>query len=136
MHLSVRRVLVSVALAAALAGLSVAPVLAAGGPFLAGATPVASSGADPGLAAQVWSLLRTIWPEGGCTIDPSGQCGGMSPRPGARAASRAARKSRPDGGCTIDPGGQCGGTAPRPGTSVAARVAAPQPIAVSGGVLR
>jgi hypothetical protein len=103
MHLSVRRVLVSVALAAALAGLSVAPVLAAGGPFLAGATPVASSGADPGLAAQ---------------------------------ASRAARKSRPDGGCTIDPGGQCGGTAPRPGTSVAARVAAPQPIAVSGGVLR
>jgi hypothetical protein len=136
MHFSVRRVLVSVALAAALAGLSVAPVLAAGGPFLAGATPAASSGAGPGLAAQLWGLVRTIWPDSGCTIDPGGRCGGTAPRPGAQAASRAARKIRPDGGCLIDPSGQCGSMALRPGTRAGALATPPRPIAASAGVRR
>jgi hypothetical protein len=136
MRLSVRRVLVSVALAAALAGLSVAPVLAAGGPFSAGAAPAASSATGPGLAAQLWGWVRTIWPDSGCLIDPDGRCGSTAPRPGARAAAPAARRIRPEGGCTIDPSGQCGGMSPRPGARAGALATPLRPIPASGGVRR
>jgi hypothetical protein len=90
MRTSLRRALVSVVLTVSLASLSVAPVLAAAGLSPAAAAPAASSMAGFGLGAQLWSWVRTIWPESGCTIDPSGQCAKAAPRPGAPAGALAA----------------------------------------------
>jgi len=115
MHLSLRRVLVAVALAVALAGLLTAPVLAASDPSRAAAPPAASSVDGSGLAGQLWSWMRTIWPQSGCTIDPDGQCRNAAPPIGTLAGAAAAPrrlsrsdKVRPTSGCGIDPGGQCG----------------------------
>lgn len=99
MHTSLRRALVSVLLAVALGGLPVAQVLAAAGPSPAAAARAASSVAGSGLGAQLWSWMRTIWPESGCTIDPDGQCVKAAPRPGAPASATAAPpRSIPAGG--------------------------------------
>jgi|GEM_PF-4375595 len=112
MHLSLRRVLVFVALAVVLAGLSAVPILAAAGPSRAAAAPAASSEAGSGL--QLWSWMRTIWPDAACGIDPSGQClkaapGTGTPAGAAPAPRRLPRsgKVRPTGGCGIDSNGGC-----------------------------
>src|SRR5579864_2051591 len=95
------RFLVSIALA----GLSAAAVLDAAGPPPGGAAPTASAAAGAGsLAAQLWSWMRTMWPDSGCTIDLDGRCGNTAPQPGTTAFARQVRK---DGGCGIDPGGGC-----------------------------
>jgi hypothetical protein len=86
---SLRRVLVSVVLAVASAGLAVAPVFAAAGPSAAVVAPPASSAVGSGPGAQLWRWVRTIWPESGCGIDPSGQCGSAAPRPGTQAGVMA-----------------------------------------------
>lgn len=93
----------------ALAGLPAVPVLAAASPSPGGAATATSSVAGTDLAAQLRSWLRTIWPESGCTIDPSGQCGSAAPGP---SAASSARQVRPASGCLIDPSGGCGPAAP------------------------
>lgn len=112
MRPSLRRALVSFALV----GLSAAPVLAASDPSRAAVAPAAASVDGSGLAAQVWSWIRTILPDSGCGIDPSGgNCVASAPRPGTPAGAAAspprptpaAGKVRPTAGCGIDPGGSC-----------------------------
>jgi hypothetical protein len=104
-----RPVLVVLALLAAFA----LPLTAAGPSRAAGAQATSSS-ATAGLAAQLWTWLRAIRPDLGCTSDPDG-CA-MRPTPG-RAAPPAG-KARPDLGCTSDPSGGC---AMRPTPGRAAR---------------
>jgi hypothetical protein len=81
----------------ALAGLSAEPVLAAAGPSPGDAAPPASFAAAAGLATQLWGWMWTIWPEGGCLIDPDGQCRSSAPRTwrdGLRKAGPAVRRLR------------------------------------------
>jgi hypothetical protein len=96
----------------AVLGLALALTLAlpclAGAASLPGRTQAAGVGSSGGhLLAQAWSWLRSLWPEEGCGIDPSGgKCASQSPAPPVR----------PDEGCGIDPNGKCQMTPARSGT--------------------
>ena len=44
---------------------------------------------------RLWRALSSFWREEGCTIDPSGRCGGKL------------GSGQDENGCTIDPSGRC-----------------------------
>jgi hypothetical protein len=80
------------------------PLAAATGPSRAGATPAASSSAAAGLAAQLRTWLRAIWPDLSCGMDPNGAC---ATRPTPGRAAPPAGKARPNLSCGMDPNGAC-----------------------------
>ena len=52
------------------------------------------------LALRLWEALAGLWRESGCSVDPSGTCGG-----GPQAGTTG------ENGCMVDPSGDCtGGT--------------------------
>jgi hypothetical protein len=79
------------------------------------------------LVGSVWRLLRSVWNEEGCRIDPNGQCASMKEGcrldpdgrcvkegcmidPNGLCASRPAKNPpppQPKEGCRIDPNGRC-----------------------------
>jgi|HubBroStandDraft_1064217.scaffolds.fasta_scaffold686744_1 hypothetical protein len=68
------------------------------------ATTTAPATGGASLLAVAWSWLRTLLPNAGCGMDPSGAaCSTSRPRPGA------------DTGCGLDPSGRLCMPAPQPG---------------------
>ena len=52
------------------------------------------------LVLRLWTALTGLWGENGCSLDPSGTCGGGV---GGGATTTS------DAGCMVDPSGTCGG---------------------------
>jgi len=83
-----------------LAAVLLAPLAAVAAPRAAVPANRVVASAVGDLLARFWSSLTALWPDGGCSVDPSGRCD----------PHRAVQPPvTPDGGCSLDPNGGCAG---------------------------